>query len=83
VRICTELNWFRRRSSGGKICTDLNGCRINITRTGFVLLVQEDVLRSEDLYLIELIQGKLLRSGFVLDGTGSGWCAQERGFAPN
>jgi len=41
VRICTELNWFRR-SSGTKICTDLNGCGISSTGKVFVLLVQED-----------------------------------------
>jgi len=80
LRTCTERNSFRIRSSGAKICTYLNGCRISSTGTGFVLLVQEDVPRSEDLYRIELIQDKVSRSGFILDGTGSGWRAQERGF---
>jgi len=45
-----------------------------------VLPVQEDVARSEDLYRIELVLDKVFRSGFVWNGTGSGYCAQKRGF---
>ena len=54
----TELIWFRIRRSGVGLC--------------FTELVQDYVLRSEDLYRIELVQDKVFRSWFVLDRTGSG-----------
>lgn len=49
ARICTELNWFGIRCSGAGLC--------------WTELVQDNVFRSEDLYRIELILDKLLRSG--------------------